>query len=151
MSLHWWQGPCQPLDHVARAKAEARQQQLTKPAGSLGRLEALAIQLAALTAQATAPDGQLGTITQQQQEAIANFNDTIVDVRRELRDVQGALRQDIDALANRLRLINIVAAPAISHFIVSIESVGLSDRPPESNVTPLPTIAKTGASAAAPR
>ncbi|ERI51221.1 hypothetical protein N878_23340, partial [Pseudomonas sp. EGD-AK9] len=48
MSLHWWQGPCQPLDHVARAKAEARQQQLTKPAGSLGRLEALAIQLAAL-------------------------------------------------------------------------------------------------------
>ncbi|MGQ7957152.1 nicotinate-nucleotide--dimethylbenzimidazole phosphoribosyltransferase [Pseudomonas sp. SP16.1] len=47
MSLHWWQGPCQPLDHVARAKAEARQQQLTKPAGSLGRLEALAIQLAA--------------------------------------------------------------------------------------------------------
>lgn len=48
MSLHWWQGPCQPLDHVARAKAEARQRRLTKPAGSLGRLEALAIQLAAL-------------------------------------------------------------------------------------------------------
>ena len=47
MSLQWWQGPCQPLDHVARAKAEARQQQLTNPAGSLGRLEALAIQLAA--------------------------------------------------------------------------------------------------------
>lgn len=48
MSLQWWQGACQPLDHVARAKAEARQQQLTKPAGSLGQLEALAIQLAAL-------------------------------------------------------------------------------------------------------
>jgi nicotinate-nucleotide--dimethylbenzimidazole phosphoribosyltransferase len=48
MSLQWWQGPCQPLDHVARAKAETRQQQLTKPAGSLGRLEALAIHLAAL-------------------------------------------------------------------------------------------------------
>ena len=48
MSLQWWQGPCQPLDHVARSKAEARQQQLTKPAGSLGRLEALVIHLAAL-------------------------------------------------------------------------------------------------------
>ena len=48
MSLQWWQGPCQPLDHVARAKAETRQQQLTKPTGSLGRLEALAIHLAAL-------------------------------------------------------------------------------------------------------
>lgn len=48
MKLQWWQGPCQPLDHVARTKAESRQQQLTKPAGSLGRLEKLAIHLAAL-------------------------------------------------------------------------------------------------------
>ncbi|SDO44080.1 nicotinate-nucleotide--dimethylbenzimidazole phosphoribosyltransferase [Ectopseudomonas guguanensis] len=48
MSLQWWQGPCQPLDHVARVKAENRQRQLTKPAGSLGRLEKLAIHLAAL-------------------------------------------------------------------------------------------------------
>ena len=48
MKLQWWQGPCQPLDHVARNKAEARQRQLTKPAGALGCLENLAIQLAAL-------------------------------------------------------------------------------------------------------
>lgn len=48
MSLQWWQKPCQPLDHVARTKAQARQQQLTKPAGSLGRLEQVAVQLAAL-------------------------------------------------------------------------------------------------------
>ncbi|MGE8499565.1 MAG: nicotinate-nucleotide--dimethylbenzimidazole phosphoribosyltransferase [Pseudomonas sp.] len=48
MSLQWWQGPCQPLDHVARSKALARQQQLTKPAGSLGQLEHLAVHLAAL-------------------------------------------------------------------------------------------------------
>ncbi|HBX54929.1 nicotinate-nucleotide--dimethylbenzimidazole phosphoribosyltransferase [Pseudomonas sp. UBA2684] len=48
MSLHWWQNPCQPLDHVARGKAQARQLELTKPAGALGQLEQLAIQLAAL-------------------------------------------------------------------------------------------------------
>ncbi|WP_159972324.1 nicotinate-nucleotide--dimethylbenzimidazole phosphoribosyltransferase [Pseudomonas sp. 8Z] len=48
MKLHWWQDPCQPLDHVARSKAQARQQQLTKPTGALGRLEALAIHMAAL-------------------------------------------------------------------------------------------------------
>ena len=35
----------------------------------------------------------------------------------------------------------------MSHFIVSIPSGGLSDRPPESNVTPLPTSASSGASA----
>jgi nicotinate-nucleotide--dimethylbenzimidazole phosphoribosyltransferase len=48
MSLDWWQNPCQPLDLVMRSKAQARQQQLTKPAGSLGQLEQLAIHLAAL-------------------------------------------------------------------------------------------------------
>ena len=38
-----------PLDTAARAAAQARQQRLTKPAGSLGRLEALAIQIAGIT------------------------------------------------------------------------------------------------------
>ena len=37
-----------------------------------------------------------------------------------------------------------VAAPAMSHFIVSIFSLVLIDRPPLSNVTPLPTRASTG-------
>jgi nicotinate-nucleotide--dimethylbenzimidazole phosphoribosyltransferase len=48
MSHAWWCEPCQPLDQLARARAAARQQQLTKPSGSLGALEHLAIQLAAL-------------------------------------------------------------------------------------------------------
>jgi len=33
------------------------------------------------------------------------------------------------------------AAPLMSHFIVVIDAPGLSDRPPESNVMPLPTSA----------
>jgi nicotinate-nucleotide--dimethylbenzimidazole phosphoribosyltransferase len=48
MSLQWWQQACQPLDLVARNKAQARQLELTKPAGSLGQLERLAIELAAM-------------------------------------------------------------------------------------------------------
>ena len=40
-----------PLNAAAMAAARARQEQLTKPAGSLGRLEALAIQLAGITGQ----------------------------------------------------------------------------------------------------
>ncbi|TBV07062.1 nicotinate-nucleotide--dimethylbenzimidazole phosphoribosyltransferase [Phytopseudomonas dryadis] len=48
MTLDWWHNACQPLDPVARRKAEARQRQLTKPSGSLAQLEQLAIQLAAL-------------------------------------------------------------------------------------------------------
>ncbi len=41
----------QPPDENARRAALARQDQLTKPQGSLGRLEALSIQLAGITAQ----------------------------------------------------------------------------------------------------
>ena len=40
-----------PLDAAAVAAAEARQGMLTKPPGSLGRLEALSIQLAGITGQ----------------------------------------------------------------------------------------------------
>jgi len=48
ISPNWWQSPCRPLDALARNQAQARQQQLTKPAGSLGQLEQLAISLAAM-------------------------------------------------------------------------------------------------------
>ncbi|PAA08309.1 nicotinate-nucleotide--dimethylbenzimidazole phosphoribosyltransferase [Pseudomonas fragi] len=48
MSTPWWLKPCKPVDRVMQAAAGERQQQLTKPAGSLGQLEALAVQLAGL-------------------------------------------------------------------------------------------------------
>lgn len=48
-----------------------------------------------------------------QQQAIAQFNQQLVDVRQQLRDVRGALRSEIDALGDRLRLINIVAVPIV--------------------------------------
>src|SRR5690348_711504 len=40
-----------PLDTDTMAAARTRQEQLTKPAGSLGRLESLAIQIAGITGQ----------------------------------------------------------------------------------------------------
>jgi nicotinate-nucleotide--dimethylbenzimidazole phosphoribosyltransferase len=51
MTQSWWLNPCQPTDAAAVEQAEARQQQLTKPAGSLGRLESVAVQLAGLQGQ----------------------------------------------------------------------------------------------------
>lgn len=47
----WLKSPVAHLDVAAQEQAYQRQQQLTKPAGSLGRLEQLAIQLAAMQAK----------------------------------------------------------------------------------------------------
>ncbi|WP_065895987.1 nicotinate-nucleotide--dimethylbenzimidazole phosphoribosyltransferase, partial [Pseudomonas sp. 24 E 13] len=48
MTDSWWLNPCKAIDASAQKQARDRQQQLTKPAGSLGQLEALAVQLAGL-------------------------------------------------------------------------------------------------------
>src|SRR4249919_2974945 len=44
-----------PLDADAMAEAEARLDRLTKPPGSLGRLESLVVQLAGITGRTDAP------------------------------------------------------------------------------------------------
>lgn len=51
MTDTWWLNPCKAIDPLAHEQALARQQQLTKPAGSLGQLEAVAVQLAGLQGQ----------------------------------------------------------------------------------------------------
>src|SRR5690625_2945224 len=44
----WWSAPCAIPDASMEAAARARQEQLTKPPGSLGRLEDVVVRLAAL-------------------------------------------------------------------------------------------------------
>ncbi|WP_028621662.1 nicotinate-nucleotide--dimethylbenzimidazole phosphoribosyltransferase [Pseudomonas sp. Ant30-3] len=51
MTPSWWLNPCQPINAAIVEQAQARQQQLTKPAGSLGRLETVAVQLAGMQGQ----------------------------------------------------------------------------------------------------
>ncbi|NBB11529.1 nicotinate-nucleotide--dimethylbenzimidazole phosphoribosyltransferase [Pseudomonas sp. SLFW] len=51
MSNAWWLAPSREVDQASREQALARQQQLTKPTGSLGQLEAVAVQLAGLQAE----------------------------------------------------------------------------------------------------
>ncbi|MBA1203799.1 nicotinate-nucleotide--dimethylbenzimidazole phosphoribosyltransferase [Pseudomonas capeferrum] len=48
MTQAWWRDACQTPDGAARELALVRQRQLTKPSGSLGQLEALAVRLAGL-------------------------------------------------------------------------------------------------------
>lgn len=56
-TLDWLDAPCPALDETASAAACQRQNQLTKPLGSLGRLEEMVIELAAMQGTATpSPD-----------------------------------------------------------------------------------------------
>ena len=56
-SLGWIQDPCHLIDAVATETAQRRQDQLTKPRGSLGRLEEMAIRLCGMQGTATpSPD-----------------------------------------------------------------------------------------------
>lgn len=52
MSESWWDQPIPEPDETVREQAAARQAELTKPPGSLGRLETLAVELAALQRRA---------------------------------------------------------------------------------------------------
>lgn len=49
--MHWFKQPIKGLNSAMAAEAEQRQAQLTKPSGSLGRLESLVVQLAAMQGQ----------------------------------------------------------------------------------------------------
>ncbi len=50
-------------------------------------------------------------LNQEQSDTIAAFEAEKVEIRTQLRDVQRQLREDIDALEQRMKFINIVAAP----------------------------------------
>tara|TARA_R110002049_G_scaffold33854_6_gene111148 strand:+ start:437 stop:1495 length:1059 start_codon:yes stop_codon:yes gene_type:complete len=50
---HWLASSPKPIDQLAQSAAQQRQQQLTKPAGSLGQLEEIAIRLAGMQATVT--------------------------------------------------------------------------------------------------
>ncbi|NEV63118.1 nicotinate-nucleotide--dimethylbenzimidazole phosphoribosyltransferase [Thiorhodococcus minor] len=51
--VSWVHAPCHPIDSEAAEAARQRQDQLTKPQGSLGRLEEMAIRLAGMQATAS--------------------------------------------------------------------------------------------------
>jgi ABC-type uncharacterized transport system involved in gliding motility auxiliary subunit len=61
-------------------------------------------------------------LTSQQQAEIDNFRAEMLQLRRELRDVQHSLRQDVESLQSNIRIINIWAIPVL----VTIIAIGLA-------------------------
>ncbi len=57
--------------------------------------------------------GSSAGLTPQQQQGIEKFRAEMLDIRRQLRDVQAALRRDIDRLESVLRFVNIGLVPVV--------------------------------------
>jgi ABC-type uncharacterized transport system involved in gliding motility auxiliary subunit len=63
-------------------------------------------------------------LSPEQQEAISKFRARVIEIRRELREVQLNLRRDIDKLDSELKLLNIAAMPAaVALFAVVVALV----------------------------
>ncbi|KAA2286224.1 GldG family protein [Arenimonas fontis] len=93
------------LRRAAEQRYRAKEQQLQQQLDELERkLEAL---------QQAGADGQAVAVTAEQQAEILRFQDERLRTRRELREVQHRLNADIEALGNRLKLINILGMPAL--------------------------------------
>jgi ABC-type uncharacterized transport system involved in gliding motility auxiliary subunit len=93
------------LRRGAEERYRANEQQLQQ------QLDALEQQLQAL--QKPGADGQAQALSPEQQAQILHFQDDKLRMRKQLREVQHQLNADIDALGDRLRLINIFAVPLL--------------------------------------
>jgi ABC-type uncharacterized transport system involved in gliding motility auxiliary subunit len=63
--------------------------------------------------------GGQAALTPQQQQAIEKFRAEMLDIRRQLRDVQADLRRDIDRLEAGLRFVNIGLVPVLVALIAA--------------------------------
>jgi ABC-type uncharacterized transport system involved in gliding motility auxiliary subunit len=59
-------------------------------------------------------------LTAQQQAEIDDFRAEMLSLRRELRDVQHSLRQDVESLQSRIRIINIWAIPVLVAIVAIV-------------------------------
>lgn len=59
----------------------------------------------------SADGGEVATLTPEQSQMIADTNRRIVEIRNELREVQSALRRDVEALTERLHFFNVALIP----------------------------------------
>lgn len=103
------------IRRAAEARYRAKEQELVQRLGDLQQKLA-----APRAAGGDAADPVL--VGEDQRDEIEGFRGQLLETRRELREVQLALRQDIEDLQGRLRLLNIAAMPAL----VALVALGLA-------------------------
>jgi ABC-type uncharacterized transport system involved in gliding motility auxiliary subunit len=106
----------QDLKNIAEDKYRETEQLLT------GKLKGLQGKLQGLGTVKTQGEGKV-VLTSAQQKAFANFRTEMLDVRKQLRDVQLALRKDIEQLDTQLKILNIWAMPLLIAVVAIILAI----------------------------
>jgi ABC-type uncharacterized transport system involved in gliding motility auxiliary subunit len=105
-----------PFTTVDRIRAEAEAKYLAAEDKLSKELQDAQNKLASLEVDQTASGGAV-LLTAEQQETVRNFRSQVLKLRAQLRDVQHALRQDIERLQTWVMLANIAAVPAVVALI----------------------------------
>ncbi|MBT4740082.1 MAG: ABC transporter, partial [Rhodospirillaceae bacterium] len=87
------------------------QQFRSKETELLGRLESLQGEISAIQVNQNGQGESL--INEDDQRAITNYRGDILSTRKELREVQRGLREDIDELEGLLKFLNIAGVPIV--------------------------------------
>ncbi len=99
-----------PFELVAEIRRDAERRYREKEQALTAKLKGLQDQLAKLE---QVGDGEAVILTDQDREAIERFRGEMLTVRRDLREVKRALREDIDRLDAWLKFANIGAVPLL--------------------------------------
>ena len=78
--------------------------------------------------QTTEGGGGALVLSAEQQDAMTVFRDELMDTRKQLRDVQLALRQDIERLGAMLKFLNIALVPLLIGVIAVVVSIARRQR-----------------------
>ena len=108
-----------PFTKVAEIRRAAESQYRAKEQELLKRLDELQGKLSSLNVS-EGEDASL--LTDAQRKEIDGFRSQLLDTRRELRDVQLALREDIERLRDQTRFINIALVP----LVVAVVAIGIA-------------------------
>lgn len=106
-----------PFTRVAEIRREAEQRFRAKEQELQNKLEELQQKLSSLQVS-EAPDASL--LSEAQRSEIEGFRTQLLDTRRELREVQHALRKDIEDLRDRVRFFGIAAVPLLVALVAVV-------------------------------
>ncbi len=107
-----------PFLLVDEIRRNAEQQYRQKEQALTGRLDELQKKVDAMQGQKDATGAVV--LSDADKATIESYRGDLLATRRELRDVQGALRRNIDALENAVKFINIGAVPLLFGLILII-------------------------------